>query len=306
MGSALGFRTLCDNPLHHNIQWERLHMTAQLIDGKALARSMEAKLAERIRALPRKPVLAVLLVGEDPASRVYVRNKVLACERTGIESRSVHLPETATEEDVIRQVRAWNEDPTVDGILVQLPLPRGINAERVIETVALEKDVDGFHVGSAGALMTGRAGFRPCTPSGVMEMLDSIGYELRGKHALVIGRSNIVGKPMAMMLLEKDATVTVAHSRTPNTKELAKAADVIVAAAGRADLVTADMVKPGAVVIDVGMNRRPDGRLCGDAADDVRDAAGWLTPVPGGVGPMTIAMLLVNTVRSAEMRLLAQ
>lgn len=278
-------------------------MTAKLIDGKALARRVEAGLAERIARLPRPPQLAVLLVGDDPASRVYVRNKVLACERSGILSRTRHLPATATEKELLAQIEAWNSDPTVDGILVQLPLPSTINADRVIEAVSLEKDVDGFHVGSAGALMTGRTGFRPCTPSGVMKMLESVGYDLRGKHALVIGRSNIVGKPMAMMLLEADATVTVAHSRTTNLAALTREADVIVAAVGRADLVTRDMVKPGAVVIDVGMNRREDGHLCGDAADDVRDVAGWLTPVPGGVGPMTIAMLLENTVRSAEIRL---
>lgn len=278
-------------------------MTAKLIDGKALALSVEAELAERIARLPRPPQLAVLLVGDDPASRVYVRNKVLACERSGILSRTRHLPDTASEEELLAQIEAWNSDPTVDGILVQLPLPPTINADRVIEAVSLEKDVDGFHVGSAGALLTGRAGFRPCTPSGVMKMLESVGYDLRGKHALVIGRSNIVGKPMAMMLLEADATVTVAHSRTTNLAAIAREADVIVAAVGRADLVTRDMVKPGAVVIDVGMNRREDGRLCGDISDDVREAAGWLTPVPGGVGPMTIAMLLENTVRSAEIRL---
>ncbi|HOX89361.1 MAG TPA: bifunctional methylenetetrahydrofolate dehydrogenase/methenyltetrahydrofolate cyclohydrolase FolD [Burkholderiaceae bacterium] len=279
-------------------------MSAQIIDGKALAASVRAGLVpriERLAAAGQRPGLAVLLVGDNPASAVYVRNKVKACEEVGITSILEHLPAATTEDALLARIRELNADAGVRGILVQLPLPPQIDAHRVIETIAPDKDVDGFHVSNAGLLMTGTPHFRPCTPYGVMKMLESIGYALAGKHAVVIGRSNIVGKPMAMLLLAADATVTIAHSRTRDLAAITRQADVLVAAVGRAHMVTADMVKPGAVVIDVGMNKDESGKLCGDVdTAAVAGVAGWITPVPGGVGPMTIAMLLVNTVESAE------
>ncbi|MFA5680143.1 MAG: bifunctional methylenetetrahydrofolate dehydrogenase/methenyltetrahydrofolate cyclohydrolase, partial [Hydrogenophaga sp.] len=248
---------------------------------------------------------AVILVGENPASQVYVRNKVKACHDTGMHSVLETYPDSMTEAELLARVEALNADPSIHGILVQLPLPAHIDAQKVIEAISPEKDVDGFHVASAGALMTGLPGFWPCTPYGCMKMLESIGYDLRGKHAVVIGRSNIVGKPMAMMLLAKDATVTICHSRTADLKAQTLQADVIVAAVGRRNVLTADMVKPGAVVIDVGMNRNDEGKLCGDVDfAGVKEVAGWITPVPGGVGPMTITMLMVNTLASAENTLL--
>jgi methylenetetrahydrofolate dehydrogenase (NADP+)/methenyltetrahydrofolate cyclohydrolase len=280
-------------------------MTAQLIDGKALAAQVRAELAQRAAALTaqgRQPALAVILVGVDAASQVYVRNKVAACKQAGI--RSIHETYGAdmAEADLLARIAALNADPTVHGILVQLPLPRHIDAQRVIEAIAPRKDVDGFHVASAGALMVGQPGFRPCTPLGCMRMLEHIGIaSLRGKHAVVVGRSNIVGKPMALMLLAADATVTIAHSGTPDLAATCRQADVLVAAVGRARMITGDMIKPGAVVLDVGINRLPDGSLCGDVDfDSAAQVAGWITPVPGGVGPMTIAMLLANTVQSCE------
>jgi methylenetetrahydrofolate dehydrogenase (NADP+)/methenyltetrahydrofolate cyclohydrolase len=245
--------------------------------------------------------LAVLLVGDNPASQVYVRNKVKACEQAGLHSVLDQLPADLSESDLLARVDALNRDPLIHGILVQLPLPAHINAHKVIEAIDPAKDVDGFHVASAGALMTGMPGFWPCTPHGCMKMLESINYPLSGKHAVVIGRSNIVGKPMALMLLAQNATVTICHSRTANLKAITLQADVIVAAVGQRNTVTADMVKPGAVVIDVGMNRNEAGKLCGDVDfEGVRQVAGHITPVPGGVGPMTIAMLLVNTLESAK------
>jgi methylenetetrahydrofolate dehydrogenase (NADP+)/methenyltetrahydrofolate cyclohydrolase len=248
-----------------------------------------------------KPGLAVLLVGDNPASQVYVRNKVKACVQAGLHSVLEHLPANLSESDLLARVEALNRDPLIHGILVQLPLPAHIDAHKVIEAIDPAKDVDGFHVASAGALMTGMPGFWPCTPHGCMKMLESIGYTLSGKHAVVIGRSNIVGKPMALMLLAQNATVTICHSRTVNLKAITLQADVIVAAVGQRNTVTADMVKPGAVVIDVGMNRNEAGKLCGDVDfEGVRQVAGHITPVPGGVGPMTIAMLLVNTLESAR------
>jgi methylenetetrahydrofolate dehydrogenase (NADP+)/methenyltetrahydrofolate cyclohydrolase len=259
-----------------------------------------------LTAAGRTPGLAVLLVGDNPASQVYVRNKVKACADHGLHSVLERHPASLSEADLLARVEALNSDPTIHGILVQLPLPPHIDAQKVLETISPDKDVDGFHVASAGALMTGLPGFRPCTPYGCMKMIESIGYNLRGKHAVVIGRSNIVGKPMAMMLLGASATVTVCHSATPDLGAITRQGDVVVAAVGRRNLLTADMVKPGAVVIDVGMNRVPDGepgagRLCGDVDfDGVREVAGWITPVPGGVGPMTITMLLVNTLEAAE------
>lgn len=279
-------------------------MTAQLIDGNALSRQIRAELTQRVQALKQQgitPGLAVILVGDNPASQVYVRNKVKACEETGMHSVLETYDTDLSEAELLARVDALNRDPSIHGILVQLPLPPHMDANKVIETISPAKDVDGFHVASAGALMVGQPGFWPCTPYGCMKMLESIDYDLRGKHAVVIGRSNIVGKPMAMMLLQQDATVTICHSRTANLKALTLQADVIVAAVGKRDVLTADMVKPGAVVLDVGMNRNEAGKLCGDVDfDRVKDVAGYLTPVPGGVGPMTITMLLVNTLESAE------
>ncbi|MGC4393861.1 bifunctional methylenetetrahydrofolate dehydrogenase/methenyltetrahydrofolate cyclohydrolase FolD [Hydrogenophaga sp. T2] len=279
-------------------------MTAQLIDGNALSRQLRADVAARVKTLAGRgitPGLAVILVGDNPASQVYVRNKVKACEDTGMHSVLETWPATLSEQDLLARVHALNNDPTIHGILVQLPLPAHIDAQRVIEAISPAKDVDGFHVASAGALMTGLPGFWPCTPHGCMKMLEHIGYDLRGKHAVVIGRSNIVGKPMALMLLQANATVTLCHSATKDLAHHTRQADVIVAAVGKRNVLTADMVKPGAVVIDVGMNRNDAGKLCGDVDfDGVKAVAGWITPVPGGVGPMTITMLLVNTLDAAE------
>ena len=284
-------------------------MTAQLIDGNALSRQLRADMASRASALRARgiiPGLAVVLVGDNPASQVYVRNKVKACEDTGLHSLLERYPSTLTEAELLARVDVLNHDPAIHGILVQLPLPPHIDAQKVIKAISPAKDVDGFHVASAGALMVGQPGFLPCTPYGCMKMLESIGYDLRGKHAVVIGRSNIVGKPMALMLLQHNATVTMCHSATANLKAMTLQADVIVAAVGKRNVLTADMVKPGAVVIDVGMNRVPEGepgegKLCGDVDfDGVRQVAGYITPVPGGVGPMTITMLLVNTLEAAE------
>ena len=279
-------------------------MTAQLIDGNALSKQLRTEVANRAQALKAKgitPGLAVVLVGDNPASQVYVRNKVKACEDSGLHSVLEKYDADMSETALLARVQALNNDPAIHGILVQLPLPEHIDAQKVIEAISPAKDVDGFHIASAGALMTGMPGFWPCTPYGCMKMLESIGYDLKGKHAVVIGRSNIVGKPMALMLLQKDATVTVCHSRTKDLKAQTLQADVIVAAVGKRNVLTADMVKPGAVVLDVGMNRNDEGKLCGDVDfDGVKDVAGYITPVPGGVGPMTITMLLVNTLEAAE------
>ena len=279
-------------------------MTAQLIDGNALSRTLRADVATRAAALKARgvtPGLAVVLVGDSAASEVYVRNKVKACEDNGLHSVLEKYPAELSEAELLARVDALNNDPAIHGILVQLPLPPHIDAQKVIEAIAPEKDVDGFHVASAGALLTGASGFWPCTPYGCMKMIESIGYDLRGKHAVVIGRSNIVGKPMALMLLNKNATVTICHSATPDLGAMTRQADVIVAAVGKRNVLTADMVKPGAVVIDVGMNRNDEGKLCGDVDfAGVREVASWITPVPGGVGPMTITMLLVNTLEAAE------
>ena len=279
-------------------------MTAQLIDGNALAARTRADVSRRVQALKARgitPGLAVILVGEDPASQVYVRHKVKDSEEAGLHSVLERHPATLSEAELLARIDALNKDPAIHGILVQLPLPRHIDAARVIESISPAKDVDGFHVASAGALLTGQPGFWPCTPYGCMKMLESIGYELRGKHAVVIGRSNIVGKPMAMMLLAKSATVTICHSATQDLAAFTRQADVVVAAVGKRNVLTADMVKPGAVIIDVGMNRNDEGKLCGDVDfEAVREVAGWITPVPGGVGPMTRAMLLVNTLEAAE------
>ena len=280
-------------------------MTAQLIDGNALAAQVRADVAHRVQALKARgvqPHLTVILVGEDPASQVYTRNKVADSEQTGLGATLERYPTDMTEADLLARIAQLNADPAVHGILVQLPLPRHMNSHGVIEAIAPEKDVDGFHVASAGALMVGQPGFRPCTPYGCMKMLESIGMtDLKGKHAVVIGRSNIVGKPMALMLLQANATVTVCHSGTPDLAAQTRQADIMVAAVGKRNVLTADMVKPGAVVIDVGMNRDDAGKLCGDVDfAAVKDVASWITPVPGGVGPMTRAMLLVNTIEAAE------
>jgi methylenetetrahydrofolate dehydrogenase (NADP+)/methenyltetrahydrofolate cyclohydrolase len=279
-------------------------MTAQLIDGNALARKIRAEVAGRTQALKARgvqPHLAIILVGDDPASQVYTKHKVNDSTETGLSATLERYPATMSEAELLARIRTLNDDPKVHGILVQLPLPKHMDSQKVIETISPAKDVDGFHVASAGALMVGRPGFRPCTPYGCMKMLESIGYDLKGRNAVVIGRSNIVGKPIALMLLAQDATVTVCHSRTKDLKAHTLMADVIVAAVGKRNVLTADMVKPGAVVIDVGMNRNDEGKLCGDVDfDGVREVAGWITPVPGGVGPMTRAMLLVNTIEAAE------
>ena len=279
-------------------------MTAQRIDGIALSHKLRGEVTNRTAALKAKgitPGLAVILVGENSASQVYVRNKVKACQDSGLHSLLEKYAEDMTETALLDRIESLNQDPSIHGILVQLPLPKHIDAQKVIEAISPLKDVDGFHIASAGALMTGMPGFWPCTPYGCMKMLESIGYELKGKHAVVIGRSNIVGKPMALMLLQKNATVTICHSATTDLKAITLQADVIVAAVGKRNVLTADMVKPGAVVLDVGMNRNDEGKLCGDVDfEGVEKVASYITPVPGGVGPMTITMLLVNTLEAAE------
>jgi methylenetetrahydrofolate dehydrogenase (NADP+)/methenyltetrahydrofolate cyclohydrolase len=287
-------------------------MTAQLIDGVALSKVIRADIAQRAAALAaggRRPGLAVILVGDDPASAVYVRNKVKACEEHGLRSVLERYDATLTEAQLLARVAALNADPAVHGILVQMPLPPHIDATRVIEAIATAKDVDGFSVHSAGCLLTGLPGLRPATPYGCMKLIESTGRSLRGQHAVVIGRSNTVGKPMALLLLQANATVTMCHSATPDLALHTRQADVVVVAVGRCHTLRAEMVKPGAIVIDVGMNRIPEGeaqagKLCGDVDfDAVRQALGpqgWITPVPGGVGPMTITMLLVNTLAAAQ------
>lgn len=283
---------------------KRTEMTAQLIDGLALSAQLREELGVRARDLAaagHRPGLAVILVGDDPASAVYVRNKVKACEQHGLRSVLERHDATLTQQALVARIQALNDDATIHGILVQMPLPRHIDPTAVIEAIATHKDVDGYSTLSAGETMTGLPGLRPCTPLGCMKLIESTGIDLRGRHAVVVGRSNTVGKPMALMLLQANATVTICHSATPDLALHTRQADVLVAAAGRRGLVSADMIKPGAVVIDVGIHRDETGRLCGDvdfaAASEV---AGWITPVPGGVGPMTITMLLANTVQAAQ------
>lgn len=279
---------------------------AQIIDGKALAAEIRRQLKGRVQRLIEKghrPALAVILVGEDPASQVYVRNKILACKETGIESLEFRMPAQTSQDALLAKIAELNADEHVDGILVQMPVPKHIDSMKVIDAISPLKDVDGFHVVSAGALLTGQKGFLPCTPYGVMKLLEKAQCDLTGKHAVVVGRSNIVGKPQALLLLSKHATVTITHSRTADLGAITRQADVLIAAVGRAKLIKADMVKPGAVVIDVGMNRDENGKLCGDVDfESVKEVAGAITPVPGGVGPMTIAMLLTNTVEAVERR----
>jgi methylenetetrahydrofolate dehydrogenase (NADP+) / methenyltetrahydrofolate cyclohydrolase len=280
---------------------------ARILDGASLAKTLRNEYRAQVDAIVNsggiRPGLAVIIVGDNPASRVYVRNKIRACEEAGLESRLIELAADASEAQLLAQIETLNADPSIHGILAQLPMPGHIDGSRVIEAIAPHKDVDGFHVASAGALMTGLPGFAPCTPKGVMVLLEREGIALEGKHAVVIGRSNIVGKPMAMLLLQAGATVTICHSKTQNLAAVTRQADVLVAAIGRARFVTAEMVKSGACVIDVGINRLEDGKLAGDVDfEAVSAVASTITPVPGGVGPMTIAMLLANTLTAATRR----
>jgi methylenetetrahydrofolate dehydrogenase (NADP+)/methenyltetrahydrofolate cyclohydrolase len=282
-------------------------MTAQLIDGKVLSQRIRAEVAARAAALTargRRPGLAVILVGDDPASAVYVRNKVKACAESGLHSVMEKYEATLAEAALLERIAALNADPTIHGILVQMPVPRHIDPHRVIEAIDPLKDVDGFSVRSAGELVSGLPGLRPATPWGCMKMIESTGVPVRGRHAVVLGRSNTVGKPMALLLLQAHATVTVCHSATPDLKRHVQMADIVVAAVGRRNTVTADMVKAGATVIDVGTNHDEAGKLCGDvdfaAVREALGPEGWISPVPGGVGPMTITMLLANTVQAAE------
>jgi len=279
-------------------------VTAQLIDGKALAQAIRQGIAQDIEALVARtgvrPGLAVVLVGDDPASAVYVRNKKKACDMAGLHVDDHGLPATTTQEELLKLIHQLNVDPKIHGILVQLPLPSHIDSQVVLNAVSPEKDADGFHPYNIGRLVAGEPLFVPCTPKGVIRMIESTGQTIEGKRAVVLGRSNIVGKPVAMLLMHRHATVTICHSRTQDLPGVCREADILVAAIGKAQFVKADMVKPGAVVIDVGINRLGDGRLVGDVDFElVKEQAGWLSPVPGGVGPMTIAMLLANTVEAA-------
>ena len=282
-------------------------MTAKLIDGAALAQTLRSQYRERAKTLGASgypPGLAVVMVGEQPASRTYVRHKMKACTEAGFHAELIELPASLSEAALLTLIAQLNLNPAIDGILVQLPLPPQIDSRKVVEAIDPAKDVDGFHPANAGALMTGAPRFVPCTPAGIMAMLDSEGIDPQGRHAVVIGRSNIVGKPLALLLLQAGATVTMCHSKTVDLAAIARQADILIAATGRANLMTKNMVKPGACVIDVGINRDANGKLCGDVDfAGVRAIAGWITPVPGGVGPMTIAMLLANTLKSAEMKL---
>ena len=277
---------------------------AQIIDGKKISAQVKAEVAKEVEALAGKGIsvgLAVVIVGNDPASRVYVNNKKKACALCGIQSYEYALPEDATEQQLLELVDQLNRDPKVNGILVQLPVPPQIDDHRVIEAIAPEKDVDAFTEGNVGKIMIGEYSLLPCTPAGCLDLIDSTGVSIEGKNCVVIGRSNIVGKPMAMLLLHRNGTVTICHSRTRNLREICSQADILVAAVGKAGFVTADMVKEGAVVIDVGMNRNAEGKLCGDVDfAAVEQKAGYITPVPGGVGPMTIATLMRNTLTAAK------
>jgi len=278
-------------------------MTAQILDGKSLAAATRAALKQKVEALVQRgvrPGLTVIIAGDDPASKVYVRNKTLAAREIGVHSQLFEYKKDVSEAEILQRVAALNANREVHGILVQLPLPKHIDAARVLETIAPAKDVDGFHEANLGALMAGRPGVVPCTPLGCMRLIEHAGVQIAGRHAVVVGRSNVVGKPVAHLLLQRDATVTICHSKTPNVESITKQADILIAAVGRAKLVGAQMVKPGACVIDVGINRLPDGKLAGDVDyEAVKNVAGWITPVPGGVGPMTIAMLLENCISAA-------
>jgi methylenetetrahydrofolate dehydrogenase (NADP+)/methenyltetrahydrofolate cyclohydrolase len=282
----------------------KLTQSAILIDGKAVAASIRQELKEQVSRMKEQgvhPGLAVILVGNDPASETYVRGKVRACGEVGIHSKLIRLPESVSEQELLEHVQRLNGDDRIHGILVQLPLPKHISEEKVIDAIVPEKDVDGFHPLSVGNLVIGKPGFLPCTPHGIMELLRRYEIPLAGKHAVVIGRSNIVGKPVSLLLQRENATVTMCHSKTVDLPSVARQADILIAAVGKPHLVTREYVKPGAVVIDVGINRTPEGKLVGDVHfEEVREVASYITPVPGGVGPMTIAMLLVNTVQSAQ------
>lgn len=279
-------------------------MSAVIIDGKAVAEQVRQDWKIRADALKARgilPGLAVIIVGDNPASRVYVRNKVKACHDLGLHSELIELPDDTTEEMLLSRITHLNENPDIHGILVQLPLPEQIDVDKVLETISPEKDVDGFHLYNLGALVVGNTVFPPCTPFGVMAMLKHINAEISGKNAVVVGRSNIVGKPMALMLLQESATVSICTSRTQDLAFYTKMADILVVATGKAQMISGDMVKPGAIVIDVGINRTDDGKLVGDVDfDSVKEVAGYITPVPGGVGPMTITMLVANTIMAAE------
>ena len=279
-------------------------MSAQLLDGKLMSDELRARIAERVAALKAKgvtPGLAVILVGEDPASQIYVRNKEKGCEQVGMHSVAIRLPAETTQEELENHIRALNADAAIHGILVQLPLPKHLDEAAALAVIVPEKDVDGFHVQNAGKLLNGLNGVVACTPKGAMEMIRRTGVDLSGKEAVVVGRSNIVGKPMAMLLLQANCTVTMCHSRTADLAAHTRRADVLVAAVGKAKFITADMVKPGAIVIDVGINHNAEGKVVGDVDfDAVKEVASWITPVPGGVGRMTITMLLENTVEAAE------
>ena len=279
-------------------------MSAQLLDGKLMSDELRVRIAERVAALKEKgvhPGLAVILVGEDPASQIYVRNKEKGCEQVGMHSIAIRLPAETTQNELEGHIRALNADASIHGILVQLPLPRHLDEAAALAVIAPEKDVDGFHVQNAGKLLNGLEGVVACTPKGALEMIRRTGVDLNGKEAVVVGRSNIVGKPMAVLLTAANATVTLCHSRTQDLAAICREADILVSAIGKAGFVTADMVKPGATVIDVGINRNAEGKLCGDVDfEAVRKVAGWLTPVPGGVGLMTRAMLMANTLRAAQ------
>ena len=279
-------------------------MTARIIDGKAIAQEVRAEWKARANALKARgitPGLAVIIVGEDPASRVYVANKVKACAELGLHSEHIELSADTPEATLLERIATLNADPKIHGVLVQLPVPRHIDPAKVLEAISPDKDVDGFHQMNVGALVTGNTRFPPCTPYGAMKLLEKSGVSIEGKHAVVVGRSNIVGKPMALMLLQQNATVTICTSKTVDLAKYTRDADILVVATGRAKMITGDMIKPGAAVIDVGINRLPDGKLCGDVDfESAKEVAGWITPVPGGVGPMTITMLVANTVQSAE------
>lgn len=280
-------------------------MSARVLDGKALAKRVRDNCrhqVERLESIGIKPGLAVVLVGDDAPSRLYVSNKARACEEVGVHSQVLTMPSNTTEDELLATIRALNVDPMVHGILVQLPLPQGLDVRKVLETISHEKDVDGFHLYNVGALAVGSSIFPPCTPYGVQLLLESEGIDASGKNAVVVGASNIVGKPMALMLMQKDATVSVCHAKTRDLAQFTILADILIVAAGKPNLITGPMVKTGAVVIDVGINRLPDGGITGDVDfESVRKRASYITPVPGGVGPMTVTMLIVNTLRSAQM-----
>ncbi len=279
-------------------------MTAIIIDGKQIAKKKHEEIAQEVEKLKREniiPGLVVILVGNNPASRTYVKSKEKTCKDLGMNSILIELPETVSEAELLMKIEELNQDASIHGILIQLPLPKHINEKKVIETIVPEKDVDGFHPINIGRMMTGQDAFLPCTPYGIMVMLEEMNIPIEGKHVVVVGRSNIVGKPSGQLFLNENATVTYCHSKTKDLKAITKQADILVAAVGRVDFITADHIQEGAIVIDVGINRNQEGKLCGDVAyEEVKEKAGYITPVPGGVGPMTITMLMYNTLKSAK------